>query len=676
MAKSWRAKSCSPKAAMILPFMILPFCWFAPAAQPADWDAALKNIATYQEGRSRAGLIAVENLVRTAGLTDRAALEQRLIALLKSDATIECKRFVCRQLALIGSAASVPTLAALLNDAELADMARFALEPIPEPAVDHALIRALGKSTGKHRIGIINSLGARRTVPAASSLSWFVTSPDETLARTAVSALEKIHTAAALDALRTTQARARASVRPHIANCALTLAHALLARGEKLPAEKAFIAFYQMSQPPTVRTAALKGLLAADAAKHSPLVLAILRSDGDALQPLAADLVRTLPSITEVVGNLPKYSPRVQALVLAALAQRGDAAALPAVLAAAKSTDEAVAAAAFRAIGSLGGSAQVPLLVCAGNPVACDALIRLRGAEVNAAILQAAADQSPKTQADLIGILAARNAVSAVPTLLEMARSSTPETRTAALQAIGLLAGEAHLPALVKLVVENEGAENALTAAVTRLEDASKWSQAIVEQYPKAAVPNRCALLRVLRFSGDAKALALVRAELKSGDETLRDAALRAMAEWSNSDPADNLLKLAREGANTTERVLAFRGLVRMGEQTAKTSAEAGVKLLRRALDAAPRVEDKRLVLGALAGIGRRDALEMALGCLDNPKLGNEAGSAALKISAAICDKQPDVARKAAEKVLAVSKNDRLKKQAQALLGKSSRVTP
>jgi len=53
--------------------------------------------------------------------------------MLDSDATTDCKKFICRQLSLIGSGAEVPVLARLLDDKDLSFAARFALERIPGP---------------------------------------------------------------------------------------------------------------------------------------------------------------------------------------------------------------------------------------------------------------------------------------------------------------------------------------------------------------------------------------------------------------------------------------------------------------------------------------------------------------------------------------------------------------
>ena len=64
----------------------------------------------------------------------------------------------------------MPALAALLGDEKLAHMARYALEPIPDPAVDAALRDALGKLKGRPLVGVIGSIGVRRDAKAVERL--------------------------------------------------------------------------------------------------------------------------------------------------------------------------------------------------------------------------------------------------------------------------------------------------------------------------------------------------------------------------------------------------------------------------------------------------------------------------------------------------------------------------
>ena len=59
---------------------------------------------------------------------------QKLVAVLKSNATQKEKADACRELARIGTKDAVAPLAALLPDEKLSHMARYALEPIPSSA--------------------------------------------------------------------------------------------------------------------------------------------------------------------------------------------------------------------------------------------------------------------------------------------------------------------------------------------------------------------------------------------------------------------------------------------------------------------------------------------------------------------------------------------------------------
>ena len=89
--------------------------------------------------------------------------EAKLIAVLKSDAPRKAKADACRELGRVGTREAVAPLAALLCDEELGHMARYGLEPIPDPAVDTALREALDKVKGRLEVGVIGSIGVRAT---------------------------------------------------------------------------------------------------------------------------------------------------------------------------------------------------------------------------------------------------------------------------------------------------------------------------------------------------------------------------------------------------------------------------------------------------------------------------------------------------------------------------------
>ena len=130
--------------------------------------------------------------------------EAKLIAVLKSsDASQKAKADACRELALVGTKEAVAPLSALLCDEKLSHMARYGLEPIPDPAVDAALRDALGKVKGRHLVGVIGSLGVRRDHRAVEPLIKYLQEKDPEVVQASARSLGRIGTVEASKALET-----------------------------------------------------------------------------------------------------------------------------------------------------------------------------------------------------------------------------------------------------------------------------------------------------------------------------------------------------------------------------------------------------------------------------------------------------------------------------------------
>ena len=144
----------------------------------------------------------------------RRARNPSCSAVLKSSSSEKDKADACLELARIGTKDSVAPLAALLGDEKLAHMARYALEPIPDPAVDDALRDALGKLKGRVLVGVIGSIGVRRDVKAVDLLCKRLKDHDADVAQAAARALGSLGTADAVKALEDALAGAPAANRP------------------------------------------------------------------------------------------------------------------------------------------------------------------------------------------------------------------------------------------------------------------------------------------------------------------------------------------------------------------------------------------------------------------------------------------------------------------------------
>ena len=124
----------------------------------------------------------------------RQRLEERLLEVLESDAPRAAKDYVCRQLCAMGTARSVPALAALLDNAELAHMARAALEDIPGEEATAALHDAVKRLQGDLQIGAIHSLGSRGDSKSVPLLLELLHNEDARVAGACLAALSRIPT--------------------------------------------------------------------------------------------------------------------------------------------------------------------------------------------------------------------------------------------------------------------------------------------------------------------------------------------------------------------------------------------------------------------------------------------------------------------------------------------------
>ncbi len=209
------------------------------------------------------------------------AQEANPLDVLKSDAPREQKSEACRALSVKGGPDAIPVLAALLTNEEMSHMARYALEAMPYPEAGAALRDALGKTSGRLKVGVISSLGVRKDEQALPEITKCMSDADEDVAQAAIEFLAVMATP---DAIKTLDdAVARPDVAPKqllvlcdgLCRCAETLAAsgkggeslAIYERLMKLP-----------NAPAPIQAAALRG--------------AILGQKGDARLALLGDAVR------------------------------------------------------------------------------------------------------------------------------------------------------------------------------------------------------------------------------------------------------------------------------------------------------------------------------------------------------------------------------------------------
>lgn len=653
-----------------------------PSAFGQELPAPYADVLAYEFSGPRTATIAIETEIRAATPEELRAIETKLLTILQSpDATTACKDWVCRQLRQAGSERSVPALVPLVADKDVATVARWALQSIPGAKVDEALRDAVCQVQGELLVGVVCTIGARRDSQAVPFLAPLAGDEESAVVEAALYALGQIGNKVSLAAIQA--AIVPDNLKRHRFHTMLLCAERMAAEGQSADASAAYRRLYEQSGDVVIQIGALRGMLTEDPSNAPPLVTAALRAEGTKLRLSAARLACEFGGaeiLNPVLAELPTYPKNVQTAILGLVREK---ATLPAVLVAANSDKEDIRVAALGAIGRLGDESVVPRLLPiatagSGNEQAAarKSLQQLRGADVDRALVAAAQDGETAQRIEAIRTVAARDTTFVIPTLLDLAKDAEQTVRIEAIGAVGAMAGCQAFPRMLQILTaaeseEDRGAAEKASIAIGQRTHAihQDWAaERVLAVMPEQSAEVRCVLLRVLGTIQSDKSLDGLRAAIGNADASVADAAVRGLVNWSDAAPIEDLLELARSSDNQVHKVLALRGVTRMAVLPDKRPAREKVKQLADAMDVAARPEEKKLVLGALAEIGKPAALELALGYLSDETLEDEAAAAVVKIAKSVQKTDLNAAGAAIREVLEVCKSPTARQLAESSL--------
>jgi HEAT repeat protein len=595
-----------------------------------DVKKILTEIAVYDYGQSRESLASLRELVKASldspDLTHQ--IEKEMIAFLKSDATFAGKQFVCEQLSIIGTEESVPNLTKMLSDEKTYDIAFFALQRIPDPAVDRALRDALPNAEREVKIGIINSLGERRDVNAVGQLEQLVYNEDLQIALSAATALGKIGDKSAMEELKRARSKTTGELRARVLDAYLRCADNQLDLGNTAQSAYVYRDLYDNEDLTHIRAAALRGLVQTNKEDAPDIILAALKRDNMDLQSVAIGLIRDLPpsaDLTKVILESPNLSGRGQIQLLAAFADREETAAHQAVLDAVKHYDETVRVAALQALAMIGDESDIPLLlkVATGasgieREAARGCLDLLRGETVNQKIIALIQSVDPNVKAELVRSLGQRNVVSATETLLKTAVDPDQSVRRESFKSLAIVSSPKSIDELIQLVINEENgvirdeAERTLVLVSQKIQDPSNQAEAVLTVLPSVEdIEARSSLLEVAGRIGDRNALPVLRTELKNENPENQKAAIYALSAWPDAEPINELLKVVKTSDNETHKILALRGYIDLVKIRSDRPHKESVVLFKTAMDLATEATEKKMVLSGLGRLWSVETLEV-----------------------------------------------------------------
>src|ERR1035437_8756604 len=618
------------------------------------------------------------NASRPSAETERAELAKLLAAKATDPAVPQPARvWIVRQIEYIGAAESVAALTTLLKDqdAELKECARRALEKNPAPAATESLRAALTQGGDSRWVtGLIQSLGERGDAQSVSLIAPSLGQPETSFA--AAAALGKIATEQAVNELWAAFDKNTAAA----ADALVAAANRLVARGDPKRAAAIYLKLYVVPGNVPLRAAALAGLAKTDPARAKDLILPTLSANDPKLQNAAIAAARKVygKDVSHVLADLlPGLNPGPKVFVLRAL----DASAEKEIIAAAGDSQEMVRLAALERLGQIGSAASIPVLFQAATAgsasaqkAAVAALARIPDAGAGSAIAKLAEEGEPKSRVVAINALARRNDQTALPALLKYAGEPAPEVSAAACAALAKLGTDNELDGLIQLVLAGKtpGATAALQAVATRSHDKSAAAQKIIALTQTAPPQQLAPLFEILSFLGGKEALTAVSMSAGSSNTEVKDAAIRALANWPDFPATQSLLVIASDPHVTrVHNVLAVQAVARLVKSSDKEPAPARLKAALAALNLAARDEEKKLVLSALASVPDKAAGEALKPFLSVPKYQQEAGLAAVTLAEALRKTDKPAAKDLAQAVKTAAVSDEVTRRADAVLKKN-----
>lgn len=486
-----------------------PAALFAAYSQgSADPLASLVN---YKLGESRLAMTAFEESIKKVTPNEYQAIEQRLLKLLAGAPSTDFKRWVCRQLQLVGSEASIPAVTPYLKEAGWMEACDVLISLPGEHGIT-ALLKTLQTLDNERRATLIHAVGLSQASSAIPTLVKYASDPDIQTSSAALLALSKLQGAAAADALLALKPTTNTSIRILEAK----LANATIQK-EKNP-KKAKALYTSVYSDATAashyRAAALVGLTALNPSEMSKDVVKALNDNDVHLRHAAITALGMLETSTceQLRTSFKTFPKETQLAILSLWAKRNISSAEPEVLACLKSADDDLKLAAVVALRKIGTAIAVPELLTAaagGGPLAKETdstLQQMQGDSVIKALKKAAVEKDTPQSTLAVKALAARMDPGCIAFLLDVVAGSEIKKAEIALTTIKNQATADDLPQLRKLLQDKpelkENLAQAIIAICKRQQNPKVHLSTFLTSPIKAEIEQQIKALSMINLAG------------------------------------------------------------------------------------------------------------------------------------------------------------------------------
>ena len=580
---------------------------------------------------------------------ERLLFVQAVSESLQSGTDKEIQTFLIELLQWAGKDESVKPLSSFLTDLQLSVPAVRALTVIGTPQAIEALSVSLDHEQTADKVAVVLALGTLRATQAAEKMMRYAESSEPGMEQAAHWALANIGYEPAEKIIAAALTSAAHYSRTAAGSHYLLLARRMAENGR--PEQTAAMCRRLLSEdtlPTQLRSGALETLVAAKSQGSMDDLLAAASGNDDSLQAAAvalADRIEGTQATKQWIGLLENADARLAERLAIMLGRRGDNAALPAVIGLLMHADDSVAVAAMSSAVRLDQEKAIEAILEMlrqtdrqdRRTAGVDVLMGLPGEKAMQAAAQSLPGMPAASRIKLMKGLANRRAAQYSRSIMAQTADADASVRQAAIGAMAFCASAEDFSPLLAMMLQTQDAaerlavQRAVVAAALQNPDSEKRTDRILEIFPEAVGPNRVILLRTLGQLGGSKSLQTVVGLIKDADPDVRDAAIRALADWPDASAVPGLMSIVKTEA-LQYQVIALRSVLKLmqGSEIPDNTKE---EMARQAMDAVTRIEEKRLILSFAGQIRTLGALALTGEYLADDQLKTEAAVSAARIA-------------------------------------------
>ena len=595
----------------------------------------------------------------------------------------EVRDFLLQELQYVAGDESVKAITPFLLHPRLSDPAARVMVRINTRSSNNALLSALQKAEIPLKVVLTQALGETRYPKAVKTIEKLSVTTDLNLKTAALNALAATGSTSSLKILRAEAEKAGYAFDRTGATAAFQRYLQNVSASNSQATDAARSLAINATLPVSVRSTALAIYADKAGEKAVPEVLQALNSPEKELRMAALELLakKNSPATAEILRSRLQsaLTPETQAELITYLARVQYKAALPQVQEGLQSSDAGVQLASARALAAYGDKSSISSIInmmnrtdAANIPEIRQALLRMDGDK----LADEAAVWIPKTsgqaRAALIDIIAERKANRHIQLVANEVASGTAGVATAATNAMVILATSADTDLVAGLLnkstatAETASLQQALFNTVKTTGNRAKQTATILKLM-SANDAGESNYYAVLAKIGGKEAMDIVENKLNNGTPIQKNAAMEAILSWTDRSVHPLLLNLSKNHPDENQRIAALNSYV-SGVNRTDNPADQKVLMLRKAMELATTVQQKRTILQQAAQNHTLQSLAFAAKFLDNPDTEQAAVQAVRSIVLNNSTLYGPAISEIAEKAMSLNKNAEAEYQKEELL--------